>query len=58
MGGRNYGTSQLNRILAKRQPGSSFKPFIYAAALKTGFEWRAFLLLATMLTGRADHILL
>jgi len=36
IGGRNYGTSQLNRILAKRQPGSSFKPFVYAAALNTG----------------------
>ena len=37
-GGRNYGTSQLNRILAKRQPGSSFKPFVYAAALNTGLS--------------------
>ncbi len=36
IGGRNYGTSQLNRILAKRQPGSSFKPFVYAAALEYG----------------------
>ena len=36
VGGRNYGASQLNRILAKRQPGSSFKPFVYAAALNTG----------------------
>lgn len=36
IGGRNYGMSQLNRILAKRQPGSSFKPFVYAAALNTG----------------------
>src|SRR5579863_2685708 len=36
IGGRNYGTSQLNRILAKRQPGSSFKPFVYATALNTG----------------------
>jgi penicillin-binding protein 1B len=35
IGGRNYGTSQLNRILAKRQPGSSFKPFVYTAALNT-----------------------
>ncbi len=32
-GGRNYGVSQLNRALAKRQPGSAFKPFVYAAAL-------------------------
>lgn len=38
IGGRNYGTSQLNRILAKRQPGSSFKPFVYAAALNTALE--------------------
>jgi len=35
IGGRNYGASQLNRILAERQPGSIFKPFVYAAALNT-----------------------
>ncbi len=35
VGGRNYGMSQLNRILAERQPGSIFKPFVYAAALNT-----------------------
>jgi penicillin-binding protein 1B len=35
VGGRNYGLSQLDRILAKRQPGSAFKPFVYAAALNT-----------------------
>jgi len=38
IGGRNYGTSQLNRILAKRQPGSSFKPFVYTAALNTALS--------------------
>jgi len=38
IGGRNYGVSQLDRILAKRQPGSSFKPIVYAAALNTGLE--------------------
>jgi penicillin-binding protein 1B len=38
IGGRNYGTSQLNHALAKRQPGSSFKPFVYAAALNTGLN--------------------
>ncbi len=38
VGGRNYGLSQLNRALAKRQPGSSFKPFVYAAAMNTGLE--------------------
>jgi penicillin-binding protein 1B len=36
VGGRSYGQSQLNRALAKRQPGSAFKPFVYAAALGTG----------------------
>ena len=35
VGGRNYGLSQLNHTLAKRQPGSIFKPFVYAAALDT-----------------------
>ena len=38
VGGRNYGVSQLNHVLAKRQPGSSFKPFVYAAALDTAIE--------------------
>jgi penicillin-binding protein 1B len=37
-GGRNYGMSQLNHVLALRQPGSIFKPFVYAAALNTGVE--------------------
>ncbi|HEV8484011.1 MAG TPA: penicillin-binding transpeptidase domain-containing protein, partial [Blastocatellia bacterium] len=34
IGGRNYDESQLNRATdALRQPGSTFKPFIYASAL-------------------------
>jgi penicillin-binding protein 1B len=39
-GGRNYGMSQLNHALARRQPGSIFKPFVYAAALNTGLAGR------------------
>jgi len=35
-GGRNYGLSQLNHVIRQRQPGSIFKPFVYAAALNTG----------------------
>jgi penicillin-binding protein 1B len=38
VGGRNYGMSQLNHVLAKRQPGSIFKPFVYAAAMDTAVE--------------------
>ncbi len=38
VGGRNYGASQLNRVLARRQPGSAFKPFVFAAALNTAIE--------------------
>jgi penicillin-binding protein 1B len=35
VGGRNYLDSQLNRVLAKRAPGSAFKPFVFAAAMNT-----------------------
>ena len=35
VGGRNYAASQLNHVLAMRQPGSVFKPFVYATALET-----------------------
>jgi penicillin-binding protein 1B len=38
VGGRNYGLSQLNHVQARRQPGSSFKPFVYAAALSSGVD--------------------
>jgi len=37
-GGFDYGASQFNRATqAKRQPGSAFKPFVYLAALDSGF---------------------
>jgi penicillin-binding protein 1A len=37
VGGRDYGASTFNRAVnALRQPGSSFKPYVYAVALETG----------------------
>ena len=38
VGGRNYGESQLNHAMARRQPGSVFKPFVYAAAFDNAAE--------------------
>jgi penicillin-binding protein 1B len=38
IGGRDYGESQLNHALAHRQPGSVFKPFVYAAAFDNAVQ--------------------
>ncbi len=37
VGGKNYSQSQYNRVFARRQPGSSFKPIVYLSALENGF---------------------
>jgi len=38
-GGRDFDESQFNRAMqAKRQPGSAFKPIVYAAALEAGYS--------------------
>ena len=42
VGGRSYNQSQYNRaIVARRQPGSVFKPFVYLAAFERGGRRRA-----------------
>jgi len=38
IGGRNYGISQLDHALAERPTGSTFKPFVYAAAYNTSLD--------------------
>ena len=39
VGGRDFESSRFNRaVQAHRQPGSAFKPFVYATALEAGFS--------------------
>jgi penicillin-binding protein 1B len=39
VGGRSYGRSQYNRVVqARRQPGSTFKPFVYLSAFEATFD--------------------
>jgi penicillin-binding protein 1B len=39
VGGRSYAESQYNRAVnARRQPGSTFKPFVYLAAFEATFD--------------------
>ena len=41
VGGRDFNESRFNRaVQAKRQSGSAFKPFVYAAALEAGYSRR------------------
>lgn len=43
VGGRDYASSQLNRVTdARRQPGSVFKPIVYATALANGVSPETF----------------
>ncbi|BAU65878.1 penicillin-binding protein, 1A family [Stanieria sp. NIES-3757] len=39
VGGRDFGNNQFNRVTqAQRQPGSTFKPFVYTTAIAAGFS--------------------
>lgn len=37
IGGRNFSASSYNRVYSNRQPGSTFKPFMYSLAMESGF---------------------
>ena len=55
VGGYSFAQSQFNRaIQAYRQPGSSFKPFVYAAALLEGYTPTSRVLDAPFVIGRQD----
>jgi len=60
IGGRSYSESPFNRVTqAKRQPGSTIKPLLYAAALEKGFSPLTFLeseqTIFTYDNGRAEY---
>jgi penicillin-binding protein 1A len=56
-GGFSYQDSELNRATqAQRQPGSSFKPFVYAAALDSGFTPASIIIDAPIEVDTADGI--
>lgn len=38
VGGNDFWETQYNRVYSLRQPGSAFKPFVYAVALMEGFD--------------------
>jgi 1A family penicillin-binding protein len=51
VGGRDFDRSRFNRATqSRRQPGSAFKPFVYAAALEQGYTP------ATVITGLSEPI--
>ncbi|MCP4628795.1 MAG: penicillin-binding protein 1A [bacterium] len=55
VGGRNYYESPFNRATAaKRQPGSAFKPLVYAYAIEQGFSQNAMILDAPVVYRGAD----
>ena len=58
VGGFSYAGNKFNRATqAKRQPGSSFKPFLYAAAFERGFNPASIVLDAPVVfKDRAGHM--
>ena len=56
VGGRNFSASPYNRATtARRQPGSAFKPLVYAYAIEQGFAQNAMILDAPVVFRGADR---
>ncbi len=58
VGGVDFQKSQFNRVIqSSRQPGSAFKPFIYAAALENGYTPSSILMDSPQALGGVDDSL-
>ena len=57
VGGFNFKSSEFNRVTqAKRQPGSAFKPIVYAAALENGFSPNSIILDAPFVSKQGEGL--
>ncbi len=57
VGGFNFKSSEFNRVTqAKRQPGSAFKPIVYASALENGFSPNSIILDAPFVESQGEGL--
>ena len=57
VGGFDYATSEFDRATqARRQPGSAFKPFVYLAALDSGYTPASIVLDAPVVIDQGEHL--
>ena len=57
VGGFNFKSSEFNRVTqAKRQPGSAFKPIVYASALENGFSPNSIILDAPFIEKQGEGL--